>query len=34
VGGASGDGAILISTAIGAVAIAGAFYFALQISAF
>jgi len=34
VGGASGDGAILITTAIGALAIAGAFYFALQISAF
>ena len=34
VGGASGDGAILVSTAIGVVAILGAFVFGLQISAF
>jgi hypothetical protein len=34
VGGASGDGAILISTGIGLVAILGAFIFGLQISAF
>ena len=33
-GGASGDGAILISTGIGLVAILGAFIFGLQISAF